>query len=162
MNARHQRFVELYCTDFNATKAALGAGYSERRAHVTGSELLKRPDVAEAVQARLSEMSMGPDEVLKRLTDIARLDVGEVVHVDPKTGEIKLDLEGLAKNKRFLNEFGYDSNGLPKLKFHDSLSALRDLGRAHKLFTDRQELSGPNGGAIPVEMKVVFVDAENE
>jgi phage terminase small subunit len=49
VNARQRRFAECYVRHHNATTAAIEAGYSEKRARVTGSELLRKPDVAQLV-----------------------------------------------------------------------------------------------------------------
>lgn len=49
LNARQQRFVAEYAIDMNATQAAIRAGYSEKRAAVTGSELLKQPEILTAL-----------------------------------------------------------------------------------------------------------------
>ena len=46
MLPRQQKFAEEYVKDHHGTNAAKRAGYSEIRAHVTASELLKRPDVS--------------------------------------------------------------------------------------------------------------------
>lgn len=46
MLAKHRRFAEEYVKDHSGARAAERAGYSPRRSKVTGSELLKRPDVA--------------------------------------------------------------------------------------------------------------------
>ena len=37
------------------------------------------------------------------------------------------------------------------VKLYDSQSALRDLGRYHKLFVDRAEVTGKDGDPIPIE-----------
>lgn len=46
-------FVERYVVTLNATQAAKEAGYSERTAYAQGSRLLKRAEVARAVERRL-------------------------------------------------------------------------------------------------------------
>ena len=50
MNPRHSSFVQHYLTTGNATAAAKAAGYSPHTAQEQGSRLLKRTDVADAVQ----------------------------------------------------------------------------------------------------------------
>lgn len=50
-----------------------------------------------------------------------------------------------------LAELGYTEHG-PKFKLHDPLAALQLLGKHHKLFVERQELSGPDGGGIPLDL----------
>ena len=44
MNDRQKRFVEEYLVDFNATQAAIRAGYSPKTAYSIGNENLKKPE----------------------------------------------------------------------------------------------------------------------
>lgn len=57
LNIKQQRFVEEYVIDFNATRAAINAGYSEKTARSIGSELLTKPDIRKAVKLQLEELS---------------------------------------------------------------------------------------------------------
>lgn len=50
-----------------------------------------------------------------------------------------------------LSELSFTECG-PKIKLHDRLKALELLGKTHRLFVDRQEHSGPEGGAIPLSL----------
>jgi phage terminase small subunit len=108
-------FVNEYLMDLNATRAAIRAGYSVRRAQPTGSELLHRPEVAAAVQKAIEEraekLRLSSEDVLRSIVDIR----GRAV-----TGN----------------------------KLAQALKANELLGRHLKLFTDRVEHSGPDGGAI--------------
>jgi phage terminase small subunit len=52
MNSKQQAFVEAYCCNgFNATQAAITAGYSERSAEMTGSRLMSKDNISSAVEA---------------------------------------------------------------------------------------------------------------
>lgn len=55
MRLQHQRFVEEYLRDFNATAAYKRAGYSARGhvAEANASRLKRHPDVARAIQRAL-------------------------------------------------------------------------------------------------------------
>lgn len=75
-------FIEHYLTHWNATKAAIDAGYSEKTARTTGSENLTKPDIQAAIQQRLTELKMGADEVLTRLAKHARADMGDFLRID--------------------------------------------------------------------------------
>ncbi len=46
---RMKKFVDEYLVDFNATQAAIRAGYSPDTANEQGSQLLARPDIRELV-----------------------------------------------------------------------------------------------------------------
>ena len=74
MNDRLRRFVDRYLTHGEARRGAIEAGYSEKRAHVTGSQLLRRPDVAAAIRKRQAERSerlgIDADWVVQRFVDV--------------------------------------------------------------------------------------------
>lgn len=45
MNLQQEKFCHEYLLDFNATKAAIRAGYSELSAYSQGHDLLKKPEI---------------------------------------------------------------------------------------------------------------------
>jgi phage terminase small subunit len=51
MNDQQRAFVREYAKDFNATQAALRAGYSPKSAYSQGQRLLKHAEVAAAIEA---------------------------------------------------------------------------------------------------------------
>jgi phage terminase small subunit len=55
MTPRQARFAAEYAVDYNATRAAIRAGYSERNAGVIGPRLTHKPHVAAAIQVELEE-----------------------------------------------------------------------------------------------------------
>ena len=57
LTPKQQRFVEEYGVDFNATQAAIRAGYSERTARFIGAENLTKPNIQEAVRGRANALS---------------------------------------------------------------------------------------------------------
>ena len=75
--AKRQRFVEEYLIDLNATQAAIRAGYSAKTAGSIGEEILKKPEIQEAIQAAMKARSerteITADRVLKELGRIAFL-----------------------------------------------------------------------------------------
>ena len=95
LNAKQQEFVNHYLTGFNATQAALAAGYSEKTARSQGARLLTNVDIAAAIKEHLSETAMGAEEVLMRLAEQARGDINDLL---TESGE--LDLEKARLNGR--------------------------------------------------------------
>ena len=70
---RQRRFVELYCSNgFNATQAAIDAGYSEKGARTEGARLLANANIREAIKIRLDQLTLTADELTKKTADIAR------------------------------------------------------------------------------------------
>ena len=55
LTRKQQRFVQEYTIDLNATAAAKRAGYSEKTAYSVGHEILKKPEIAVAIQAAQAE-----------------------------------------------------------------------------------------------------------
>ena len=98
LNAKQKDFAHHYSASHNATQAALAAGYSERRARHTGSELLKKPDVAALVSTLDFEKreTSGIDEpwVVDKLVTI----VEQSLQGRPRTnglGEVIVDGQGV-------------------------------------------------------------------
>jgi len=104
LTRKQQVFVDEYLKCFNGAEAARRAGYSEKTARITASNLIADANINELIQARLSEIHMSADEALKRLADMARGDIGD--YMDRLGG---LDLQaakdaGLTKNIRKIKQ----------------------------------------------------------
>src|SRR5215471_6721870 len=81
LSKKQAAFIEYYITHWNATRAAIDAGYSKRSARSIGSENLTKPDIQAAIQARLAELKMDADEILIRLADHARANLDDFIDV---------------------------------------------------------------------------------
>lgn len=55
MTDKQQFFVQEYLKDFNATQAAIRAGYSKKTAGAIGAENLTKPEIQQALQKVMSE-----------------------------------------------------------------------------------------------------------
>ena len=55
LGPKHRLFIQHYLRDFNATKAAMAAGYTQNpaSARVQGCRLLARPEIAPAIEAAM-------------------------------------------------------------------------------------------------------------
>lgn len=160
---KQQVFVEKYLVYWNATRAAIEAGYSEKTAYSQGQRLLKNVEIQEEVEKRISESAMDADEVLSRLSEIARHDIGEFLtfrnndieepYIDLKKAR-ELDKLGLIRKLK------YNAQGKLEVEFYDKQTALVQLGKHLGLFTDKIEHSGPGGG--PIAIKEVIVELPEE
>lgn len=72
LEPRQRKFVGAYCRCFNATQAAISAGYSKKTARSIGSENLTKPDIKNAIAAVFATSSMDPEEIAARWTALAR------------------------------------------------------------------------------------------
>lgn len=55
MTDKQELFAIEYIKDRHATNAAIRAGYKEKTAYSMGSELLKKPEIREIIQANIDE-----------------------------------------------------------------------------------------------------------
>jgi phage terminase small subunit len=138
MTKKQRVFIEEYLQCWNATEAALRAGYSKRSARVTASKLLTKTNIQEKIQKRIHEKAMSADEVLIRLAEQAR---GVPNEYRNELGQ--LDIKKLMDDgKGHLIKKDYKNAQGRVIEFYDAQHALELLGKHHKLFADRQEYEG--------------------
>ena len=98
-NDRRDAFVSEYMVDFNATQAAIRAGYAENGANRAGSRLLKDPAVAavvaDAMADRRARMRATADAAVADLWRRARFDIAAYSNI--RSPE---DLDGLSEEQR--------------------------------------------------------------
>lgn len=109
LTPKQRAFVAEYLKDRNATQAAIRAGYSPDGAGQTAHNLLKKTEIAAAVEQR--------EQAVAEKCGI--------------TAEFILN---------GLKQHALESEGLVSMKGYEL------LGKHLKLFTDKQEVSGPGGG----------------
>src|SRR5262245_35082468 len=74
-------FVNEYSVDFNATEAAIRAGYNRRSAHVQGQQLLANPYVCQALAIRQIKKAETSDITAeKTLCELAVLAFSDIRH----------------------------------------------------------------------------------
>lgn len=93
MTPKQEQFVREYLIDLNATQAAIRAGYSQKTAGAVGHELLKKPEIIEAIDAakieRSEETKIDAAWVLKRLADEAVADIADLYDDDGELLPVK-------------------------------------------------------------------------
>lgn len=77
INFRQRVFIDEYLRCFHITKSARKAGYSEKTAYAIGSALLKKVEIIEEIERRLSERQMNASEALDVITSHGRSDMGD-------------------------------------------------------------------------------------
>lgn len=152
---KRRSFIESYLKCWNATQAATVAGYKHPRRQ--GSRLLSFVDIQEEIQRRLDEKCMGADEVLLRLAEQARADISEFI-----TDHGAVDWEAVGRNGYLIKRVVHNKGRNSSIELHDSQAALALIGKHHRLFVDRQEITGKDGGPVEVEIKEVVVELPQE
>lgn len=121
LTAKQQRFCDEYLISFNATQAAIKAGYSEKTAYSQGQRLLKNVEVKayldEQKERIHSEKTADAKEVMEYLTSVLR-------------GESSSSV--LARD-----ELGAERVIIKPPDEKEKLKAAELLGKAHMMFTDK-------------------------
>lgn len=154
LTPKQEAFVNEYLIDFNATQAAIRAGYSARTARSQGHRLLTNVDIIEEVKLRVADKAMTADEVLLRLADIARGDMSDFLELKDGVSTPYLNFRQAKERGKLhlIKKFKYSSEGYPEIELYSGYDALVQLGRAHKLFVERQEVTGADGGEILIKL----------
>lgn len=133
LTPKQEMFVKEYLIDLNATQAAIRAGYSRKTADRIGPELLGKTCVKQAIieanKERVERVQLDADWVLTRLKLISDRCV---------QGEPVFDKEGNPTG-----EWRFDAAGANR--------ATELIGKHLAMFTDKQEISGKDGGPIQFE-----------
>ena len=152
MKAKWLVFIAEYLKDFNGSAAAARAGYKGNPA-VIASRLLRNVKIKTEVERQIAERAMGADEVLQRLAEMARGDLGDAIASFPHgRGSISLvDWQKLvdAGKTHLVKKFKTTKDGV-EIELHDPQRALELLGKHHQLFTEKVEQE--HSGKITLEV----------
>jgi phage terminase small subunit len=166
LNPKQEAFCQEYLKDLNATQAAIRAGYSADSARQIGSENLSKPAIEARLKQLMDERSertrISADRVLNELAKLAFSDMRNFAKwgpggVHPIEGETLSDEDAACVAE--VSETTTKDGGSIRFKLHDKKAALELLGRHLKLFTDKQEVSGPNGQPIQMDLTHIPQDA---
>jgi phage terminase small subunit len=162
-----KRYIEAYLETWNGTTAATIAGY--RWPTKAAWRLMKIPQVQEAISNRLNEAGMPANEVVTRISQDAKVNMGDFLLfkrvivldeneqpiIDPLTSEPLTRLvndginwEMVRSHGYLIKELSYDRRGSPIIKLVDTQKAKDQLGRIHGMFRDNIELTGKDGGPL--------------
>lgn len=145
LTGKMKRFADEYIICLNGTEAARRAKYSgtDSVLAVTASKLLRNGKVLKYIDSHLDQYAMSAAEVLARLSDIARADIGDAINsfgaVDPQEAILR-GKSHLIKRVKIKHTLIHDNNGdadkeieETELEMHSSLDALKLLAKYHNL-----------------------------
>lgn len=145
MTEKQARFVDEYLIDCNATQAAIRAGYSEKTAYSIGCENLTKPEIREAIAARLAELQSKKvatvQEIMEFLTSVMRREQPEtvVVTLTDEVSEYVPDAEGKVRQRKIRHDTAQKIE-IPS-RLSDSNRAAEMLGKRYGIFTDNVSIS---------------------
>lgn len=165
-DARREAFVLNLLADptYNATAAAKKAGFPFPSQDAY--RLLKDPDIAERVaahkKARNERLEIDADNVVRELLRIAFFDIGEAFDESGRLKDLKdmpVEIRRVIAGIEVFEEYqgrGEDRKLVgftKKIKLPDKAKVLEILTKhvkVRELFPNRVEVSGPDGGDIPM------------
>lgn len=133
-------FVEHYLACWNASEAARRAGY-KGRSNSVGYDLLTNIDIQAYIKVRLTDLTMGADEVLTRWAEKARFDIGPFVYRRGMTDELVIEWEKLVElGLTHLVKSTYKTQHGQRIEFHDPERALELIAKHLGLLVEHVEL----------------------
>lgn len=133
---KQQAFINEYLKCWNATEAALRAGYSKRTARSIGHENLTKPDIAKEISKRIEEMVMSADEALASLSDIARGDLSDFFDIAGKLPIINFEKAAHANALGLLKKIKF-KDGEISFELYDKQRALETVAKHHGLLAQK-------------------------
>ena len=178
LTAKQANFADEYLVDFNAVRAyraAYPGCKSDNTAGVEGHRLLKNPKIADYIQKRMQDRQVRTeitqDRVLREYAKLGFFDPRKLFNADGSPREIAdldddtaaaiagLDIaeiyEGTGDSRRFV---GY----LKKYKIANKIGALDSIAKHLGMFIDRQEITGPDGGPLQMQVSRIAGMTETE
>lgn len=159
LNDKQRMFALEWMVDMNATQAAIRSGYSKKTAYSQGQRLLKHVEVQALIEELMAqkeaELIMESDEVLKRLTRIARRQENEnsvVVVKERKDEWVNVGGDGAPSWKKQTIETEEAMVVEYPAKLSDVNKSLELLGKVHGVFKERQ--------VIDMNQMVVFANED--
>ena len=134
LTLRQAAFVREYLVDLNLTKAATRAGYSPKTAEQQGYQLIQKTSIKAQIQAAMDKRA-----------EVVGLTAADVLR------DINLVKADAMKQVA-------DKEGITAMANHAAaLKALELQGKHLKMFTDKTEVSGVNGGPIDSKLTIEYV-----
>jgi phage terminase small subunit len=163
---KEKLFIKYYVKTRNATEAAKLAGYSEDSARQIGAENLSKPSIRDAIDHELEKIQkkigIDTETIINELKKIALSDIKKAakwtegsVSLIP-SDQIPDDVSAaIAEVSQQSGEFGSSV----KIKNYDKIRALELLGKHLKMFSDKVEVSGPDGAPLEIKTYVDIIKA---
>ena len=125
MNTKQEMFVNEYLIDYNATQAAIRAGYSEKTARSIGQQLLTKLDIKNAIKEQREKIQNDNIATAKDVEEFLSLAMNDEIE----------------EEQVLMSPNGEVCRVVKKLSGKDRIKAAELMGKRHALFTDKTEMT---------------------
>jgi phage terminase small subunit len=167
---REEKFCQAYVVDLNGTSAVIAAGYTDNRESARAMAPLILAKVS--VQQRIEELSrqqcknleITTEWTLGQMRKLAGFDAtrlfnedGNMIAIDQWPADVRAAVAGIEFEEVYegRGEERVHVGRIHKIKLVDKTKALEMLGKYQKLFSDRVELTGPDGAPLVARIELV-------
>jgi phage terminase small subunit len=173
LSAKRRKFIDLLCEGKTQTDAAREAGYGPRSPKVAAVRLLKHPLVRAAYDQRRVQLAKEAGaEAIRVVQELIRLgfanmiDYLQITHDGAYVDLSKLTREQAAAIQEITVDEYTEGRGenardvkRTKIKLADKRGALELLGKWLRMWTEKHELTGPDGKPLqPPSLNITFPD----
>lgn len=142
LSPKQARFVDEYLKDLNAAAAVRRAGYSDKRPDAIGYELLRKPEIQDAIQAaqkaRSHRTGLTQDAVLRELAIIGFSDLSKFVDWGPDGVTLKDSSTIDPELRRAIIYITQTQHGI-SIRLADKNAALEKLARHLGLYDEQTD-----------------------
>lgn len=157
LTAKQRMFALEYIMCKNGTEAARRAGYAGDDATLAAVayENLRKPQIVAFIEERFAEHAMRANEVIERLSEQARADMGDFINV--KHNYVSIDLEKAQQQNKLhlIKKVKQGKYGI-ELELYDAQAAQRTLAQHHGLLKTEVIIN------FPPELLARFNNLANE
>lgn len=149
-------FVLEYLVDFNATQAAIRAGYSKKTAGSQGQRLLKNVEIARQIEkaqaGRADRLEITVDRVALEMARLAFASIAEVAEFGSSGVKLKESSDLSDDALAAVSEIIEGKEGDLRVKMHPKAMALELLGKHLGMFKENINITGGQD----TELRVIF------
>lgn len=167
-----EKYIQMQMNGTKAYKAVYGEGLDDDVAGANAARLLGNARVKEYLEERFQQEVMSSDEVLHRIAQHARADIGDFMDIESMSFDIDLakakknNLTHLIKKVRVTTKIdakNEEETHVLDLELVDTQAALRDLGKAFRLFVDVSEnTTNLNIQGVDKMLDAVYGDSDDD